>query len=117
MVPCLYSHSESLLRYYPHNDVSRACRCDWERWRVLCPASVSFHTVLSMNDTGILIAGRSRSEDRTSAERAKPGFPFLLNRRLTARLLAATKIRVTMRGLTIEFGGVASIRTLKYAWA
>src|SRR5215831_3345719 len=117
MVPCLYSHSGFLLRYFPHNDVPRICQCHWERWMVLRLASVSFHTVLSMNDTGILVAGRSRSEDRTLGERAKPGFSFLPNRRLRTRLVAATKIRAIMRGLSIVFGGVASIRTLKYAWA
>src|SRR5215469_165199 len=117
MVPCLYSHSGFLLRYYPHNDVSRICRCHWERWMVLRLASASFHTLISMNYAGILIAGRSRSEDRIFGERAKPGFAFLPNRRLAARLVDATKIRPTMRGRTIEFGGLASIRTLKYAWA
>jgi hypothetical protein len=98
-------------------DVSHTCRCHWERWRASRVAYVSFHIVFSMNDTGILVAGRLRSEDRTSDERAKPGVSFFLNRRLTARLVAASKIRVIMRGLTIEFGGVASIRMLKYAWA
>jgi hypothetical protein len=80
-------------------------------------ASVFFHPILSMNDTGILVAGRSRSEDRTSGERARPGFSFFLNRPLRARLVAAAKTRETMRGRTSELGGVASIRTLKYAWA
>jgi hypothetical protein len=35
-------------------------------------ASVSFQTFLSMNDTGILVPGRARSEHRTSGGRAKP---------------------------------------------
>src|SRR5215467_9901744 len=110
MVPCLYWHSGFLLRYYPHNDVSRICRCHWERWMVLRPASGPFHIVLSMNYASIiLVAGRSRSEDRTSDERAKTESSFLLTRRLTARLVAATKIRETMRGRTSELGVVASM--------
>ena len=45
-----------------------------------CPVSTELTSLLSMNDTDILVAGRSRSEDRICGERAKPG--FLLNRRL-----------------------------------
>src|SRR5215469_13514157 len=59
----------------------------------------------------VLIAGRSRSEDRIFGERAKPGFAFLPNGPLAARLVDATKIRPTMRGRTIEFDGLASIST------
>src|SRR5215469_14544811 len=113
MVPCLYWHSVSVRHYFQHNGVSRACRCHWERWMVLRPASVTFHIVLSMNDTGILVAGRSRSEERTSGERAKLE-SFLPNKLLATRLVAAAKTRETMRGRTSELGGVASMWTLKY---
>lgn len=70
-----------------------------------------------MNDTGLLLAGLARSEDRTSDERAKSESSFLANRRLAARLVAAAKIRETMRGRTSELSGVASMWTLKYAMA
>jgi hypothetical protein len=46
---------ESAVWNFRHNDVSRACRCHWERWRVFRPSCVSFYTLLSMNDTGVLL--------------------------------------------------------------
>src|SRR5215472_11038922 len=115
MVPRLYWHSGCVLHYYLNNDVSHACRCHWEQSSLLRLASVSFHTILCINDTSVLL-GWSRSEDRTSGEGAKRGFSFLLSRRLTARLVAATKISATMRGRTIEFGEVAKISTPGQPW-
>src|SRR5215467_16372085 len=100
MVPCLYWYSGCVLRRYPHNDVSRACRCHWERWEVFRRASVSFHTLLSMNDTGLLFLGRARSDDRTSDERAKLESSFLPNKRLAVRLSATARTCTTTRGLT-----------------
>lgn len=70
-----------------------------------------------MNDTGLLLPGLTRSEDRISGDRAKSESSFLPNRRLVVRLVAAAKIRETMRGRTSELGGDASIWTLKYAMA
>jgi hypothetical protein len=61
-----------------------------------------------MNDTGILVAGRSRSEERTLGERAKLE-SFFPKRLLAVRLVAAAKTRETMRGRTSEPGGVASM--------
>jgi hypothetical protein len=80
-------------------------------------ACVSFHILLSMNDTGLLFPGLARSDNKTSGGRAKIGSPFLPNRRLAVRLSAIARTCTTMRGRTRELGGAARIRTLKYAFA
>ena len=64
---------------------------------------MSAHTVLSMNDTGMLVAGRLRSEDRKK-EQSQVFFS------------TDAKTRET-RGRTSELGRVASMWTLKYAMA
>ena len=117
MVPCLYWHNGCVLRYYLHNDVSHACRCHWEQSRLLRRASVSFHALLSMNDTGLAFPGRARRDDRTSGGRAKLESSFLPDRRLAVRLNATARIYRTMRGRTRELGGAARLRTLKYVFA
>jgi hypothetical protein len=65
---------------------------------------MSADTVLSKNDTGMLVAGRLRSEDRKK-EQSQVFFS------------TDAKTRETMRGRTGELGRVASMWTLKYAMA
>src|SRR5215831_1480581 len=79
---------------------------------ILIYVAIPFHTFLSMNVTGLLLPGWSRSEDRTSGERAKLEFSFLPNKRLAVRLSATARTCTTMRGRTRELGGAARIRTL-----
>jgi hypothetical protein len=79
--------------------------------------SVSFHTFLSMDDIGLLLPGWAWSDDRTSGERAKRESSSRPNKCLAARLSATTRTCATICGCTRERGDLASVRTLKYAWA
>lgn len=80
--------------------------------------SESHFPFMSLNDTGLLLLpARERSMESASCERPKPASSWPQNRRLTARLNATFRTCTTMRGRTKERGGVASTRTLKYAWA